>query len=888
MTPKAAWSVLAALLLVAGLVSPLWAGPGTGTEPEWPSSTGGDPRSGVRTQDTPDIFGPGKVSTVGNMWVKTTNIGVIGNPFTAVSSDPSGQWPGASGIEHLFYVGIWIGAKDPNVSDPALLRRVSHNTEWRPPSLAPEDRIYQSFDGQVNGARFSDDDGDDLIDEDRLDGRDNDGDGLIDEDYAAISQQMYTCLIRDDTPEALDAAFAEKHVQRGLEVQQNTYTFSVPGANDFTSFELIVENVGTSTLDSVFLAFVVDQDVGPLQRDRYFADDLAEPRFPQGPDVTLTQYEFGDPNNPNAPYLEQVAINDPRYQFGLCTQDTIFVNGFSMVDDDGDEGETNSVSSFILLGHTTDPTGQKAPRRVGLQMYSWFTPGTPFNQGGFPTNDLERFEIISSNRGIDSETGFINFEPPMQGDAMDYFSLCSVGPFRMMRPGEKVTVAFAIAAQVTDYSLDANDIEARYRFPKENAIEAVKTYRGTYEVRQGLPAPLEDGFGQETPVYAEPGEILRISDCHDDSSGATREVRGEDLEPTWFDFDCNYCTGVAGHILKRWVASAPPPNPQQETVPGNRSITLRWDNRSEYTPDPAKGFYDFKGYKIWKAANWTRPVGSTGPSDDLWSLLATYYWYDEIYPLIECDSLDANGDCVLDENEDPVRTRETVNVLLNRQTGDKIFPNDIMCMEIAPGICDTVFADKPTRGIFGQDTTLTNYPVVKYPIGRFEWEDRNVLNGFVYFYSVTAFDSTGKGVGVAKLEGRPAAVEGDAELPQTSLVNSEINGGKVYVVPNPYRGGADWDLTPNAADPTGTHVDFYNMPPGPWVMRIYTVSGDLVQEIRSTDIQLNGKPQQETADDGQASWNLISRNGQEVVSGIYMFSVEAGGEKQQGKVVIIR
>ena len=187
-----------------------------------------------------------------------------------------------------------------------------------------------------------------------------------------------------------------------------------------------------------------------------------------------------------------------------------------------------------------------------------------------------------------------------------------------------------------------------------------------------------------------------------------------------------------------------------------------------------------------------------------------------------------------------------------------------------------------------QDSTITNYPVEKYPIGRYQWTDENVLNGFVYFYAVTAFDSTGKGVGVAKLEGRPAAVEGDAQLPQSAMADNSINDGRVYVVPNPYRGRAEWDLTPNAADPTGTHVDIYNMPPGPWVMRIYTVSGDLVQELRSTDIQLNGKPQQETPEDGQASWNLISRNGQEVVSGIYMFSVEAGSNKQQGKLVIIR
>jgi hypothetical protein len=40
--------------------------------------------------------------------------------------------------------------------------------------------------------------------------------------------------------------------------------------------------------------------------------------------------------------------------------------------------------------------------------------------------------------------------------------------------------------------------------------------------------------------------------------------------------------------------------------------------------------------------------------------------------------------------------------------------------------------------------------------------------------------------------------------------------------------------------------------------------------------------------DGQASWNLISRNGQDVVSGIYMFTVDSDLGNQIGKFVIIR
>ena len=72
-------------------------------------------------------------------------------------------------------------------------------------------------------------------------------------------------------------------------------------------------------------------------------------------------------------------------------------------------------------------------------------------------------------------------------------------------------------------------------------------------------------------------------------------------------------------------------------------------------------------------------------------------------------------------------------------------------------------------------------------------------------------------------------------------------------------------------------------------MRIYTVSGDLVQVIRPIDVQVNGHMQREGPNDNQASWNLVSRNGQDVVSGIYLFSVESdGGGVTQGKFTIIR
>src|SRR5262249_50290829 len=148
--------------------------------------------------------------------------------------------------------------------------------------------------------------------------------------------------------------------------------------------------------------------------------------------------------------------------------------------------------------------------------------------------------------------------------------------------------------------------------------------------------------------------------------------------------------------------------------------------------------------------------------------------------------------------------------------------------------------------------------------------------GFLYFYSVTAFDSTGVGGGKVELNGRRAAVEAEGVSPQSSTAAKS----KVWVVPNPYRGvhniqerPSSWDLTPNASDPTGTHIDFLGLPDGAWTIKIYTLAGDLVNTLNWNDAidastrtstvidsqghsHQNTTSQQDTPGDGQARWNL--------------------------------
>ena len=910
--------------------------------------------------DIPDVFGPGAVLTVGNIFMKVTNWGHVGNLFTNVSSDPSAQWPGASGIEYLSSIRLSVGAVNPTATDPTAVRRVSYLLEWRPPTLKPEDRIYRAYDGIINGNRFVNDDNDkdfdgkDIIDEDFLDGHDNDGDGKIDEDYGAVGQMMYSCLMRDDTQEALAATFNEKHVPLGLECQQLAWAYSIPGFTDFNVIQYTIKNVSGHELDSLYIGWLVDMDCGPLATANYFSDDLDIPGYPQG--------DFQIPLDPTDSRRQaNHAKVEPAYDGkALCDNLNIHINGFSIADDDGDLARTKGVPSFLLINFTTDPTGRNAPAAVGFRSFRSFTAGTPYAQGGNPTIDQERYEFMSAGENIDHtivddvrhrESRLITLPPGDQKG--DFVQWCSVGPWLVVPNGGSVQATIALSVRpgtiklaygyAQDYQrftagqISLNDLRTKYP-SLDNAITAQLAYEGVWEPRSTF---LNTDFhGRETAVTQPRGAPPYFDqDCRDAEAESFRIVN--DLGYTWFDYDCDYCSGVydasqkIGLFHHTWSAASPPPNPNtnlsvkynytdnpdRTTVPGgDRQITLAWDNLSETTPDPKTNWFDCRGYKVWKVANWTRPVGSPGPSEDDWSLIGEYrlfHYRDINRNLIPNNLVDSSGVAVcpriyIPNYKDPVSGNFGPAIvpiclqegdLWDRQSGNIIHPNGALTCNQAADTCIT------SRGcVLGSSPCIAEQPT-SYPVGRYTFVDHDVKNGFTYFYSVTAFDSTGDpATGTkAELEGRRSAVEAEGVAPQIST----STGKNVWVVPNPYRGYADltqrpssWDLTPNATDPTGTSIAFMGLPAGQWSIKIYTVAGDLVQTLHSGDAvneslrspivgsDDTSRPgynaQQDNANDGQARWNLISRNGQDIVSGIYVFVVQSSLGTQRGKFVVIR
>ena len=199
-----------------------------------------------------------------------------------------------------------------------------------------------------------------------------------------------------------------------------------------------------------------------------------------------------------------------------------------------------------------------------------------------------------------------------------------------------------------------------------------------------------------------------------------------------------------------------------------------------------------------------------------------------------------------------------------------------------------LIADFDSTELADIDTGLTG-------IGKYRFVDTRVQNGFFYWYAVTAYD---RGTFTRR-------IDNSVSPPETTMVRNEApKYGKftqnmtkvmprttptqtlddVYVVPNPYKGSAAWDLAETDFEPTGRRIKFFNLP-SKATIRIYTLSGDHVATIDHDDAATVGDEPP-----GQASWNLISKNNQDTVSGIYIYHVrsDVDGAETVGKFVIIR
>jgi len=777
------------------------------------------------------------VHNVGALQMHLFNWGEWGShPGSAqpYSYAPSAQWPGGSGVEYLFAAGLWVGAIKsgvPTVSTAAFER------EFRP-SPDSRDILYRSEEGAAGGQRIpsvdADDDGDGQVDEDRLDGYDNDGDGRIDEDYGAIGRAMYSCRYSDF--ESASTRIYPEHNPLNIEITQESYQWGARQLDDVIAIELKLKNVGNAVLQDVYIGMYVDGDVGPIQKEHYWEDDMAARRRV---DVLCTDVGPG-----------QIDI------------------GY-MYDADGDDEEAPGRFGVTFLSFTTDSSGLSAPTGVSMASFAHFSGRQTFTFGGDPTNDFERYEVLSQHSFDEASTL-----------ARDYRFLVSAGPFLEWFPDSTIEVQMAFAIGETESEMITS------------AAAAQGVYRGLwFDVDND---PLTGIAGREGKIWGPKARVF-LDECRKPSRTVT-DVAGCDTERLfedrftgeirhlpegefiWSNIDCNlecfyksacgyteadsfiFRTGVGGRESQiNWLTHASPPPPNMRVDDHSKDgVVIYWDNISEQVPAVSSFVEDisqFEGYQFWRADDWLRPLGTsnlTGPPRELWSVL---FQADLMNNFGEDTSLDRYLYEPL-THELPVSQKIDFLAAIEQHLIDSPADEPPCPQGVSPEVCDTLKA--MARWSLGHAGGRKYY----------RYEDSSVIEGVPYFYSVVAFDHTTSGLGgfLPGVSGSPASNFVYVEPKSPAQEDWAYDESRIYVVPNPVTRDAmaKWSLGPTNDDPTGTKIEFRNLPKATGIIRVFTLAGDLVIEL----------PFDATNGVGTVSWDLVSRNGQDITSGVYLYAIE--------------
>jgi hypothetical protein len=114
---------------------------------------------------------------------------------------------------------------------------------------------------------------------------------------------------------------------------------------------------------------------------------------------------------------------------------------------------------------------------------------------------------------------------------------------------------------------------------------------------------------------------------------------------------------------------------------------------------------------------------------------------------------------------------------------------------------------------------------------------------------------------------------------------------KIKVVPNPY-------ICTNEMEPSVMNLNFnqrrrimFTNVPAKCTIKIYTISGVLVDEIKvNHSAENSGAIYSDSADNGSAVWDVLTKEGLEVAAGYYLYRVKSDitGDEKIGKFAIIK
>jgi len=833
------------------------------------------------------------VHKIGRIGMTISNQGHFGKGFAQGSSDPMGgeapscTYPYPGQQSYLFAGAFWIGAvvgRDTLVSVGA---DGWSGTKELWPDPEPRGRIeYRSL-------------------------LSNDPEAISEQDFIAI----YTDTVTNPQHVDIDSRDGRPHIPLGIEVTQRSYAWSYAYAEDFILFDYSIKNISHKTLEKVYMGFYVDGDVQMGESGEGYDDDICGFKL----DLPSSQgCGFVDTIN-----LAYIADNDGRDMDSPCPYSTAAVTGVTGI------RVIRTPSDSLKYAFNWWISNGAAPMDFGPRMVG--TLDDPFRDfGGFlgtPEGDKNKYYIMR-HAEFDYDELFCAVDHTADGwlppddqaynfaDGFDTRYLLSCGPFDI-DPGEVLPISFAYIGGEnfhTDCRAFENLFNANDPYPFYNQLNFED-----FGVNSMWASWLYDNPGVDTDGDGYYGKY-RI--CGYDSTYAYDTVA---FDPAVVETTVVYLEAdtvfYEGDRVPDFRGAAPPPAPEMWVLAENgdtlRSrvyprvdefaqgeLRIRWNGfRSETEKDVFSDIVDFEGYRVYMSLS---PMASdfyTIASFDIedfnkfiwndrrrvWELKDPPYSLDSLR-LLYGDGLDPNR----------------FDIDHHFYWGDSVFyfaKQDWNADDLSDPLgIHKVYPDEPPPTTLLLDTARIYYPEELTEDGLFKYFEyefivQHLLPSRQYYLSVTAFDYGSPASGLSSLETPPHKnYVAEYALNENSSVFD--NGLNVIVYPNPYRTdgnyadygfeGRDYidsvfsgTLIPQVGltDERTRSIHFINLP-HKCTIRIFSLDGDIIREIEHDYPPDSPRSMHER-------WDLISRNTQMVVSGIYYWSVESEYGSQIGKLVVI-
>ncbi|MCB2199115.1 hypothetical protein KQI63_06890 [bacterium] len=802
----------------------------------------------ARIMNQPTIKGPSaqiaarpstayKVHDVGTMWTAVSNFGNYGEPNTLL---PSGEWPAGSEVYYIWEGRFWLAAMiggEPFVS----------HADYGNYELDPTDGSTFYF---------------------------GTGPKSIQDGWSRY----------DDLNSDIGG-----HTVIGYEVSQRSLAWSLSEYDDFVIFYKEVKNVSGGQLNGAFMTYVFDNDVGSGPggdpSDPHL-DDLVDYDGWTPPGENTYQYDWvdpldldgdgvdgydywgwpkGDPRNPFWNGYSPVAGEDPPAD-NLPEHDGIYDEYQIFLTDKGDYiryqvswPDEGIVAGEPVINHLTGDTlrGYLLSRNMSY-MFDGDYPQSGENDAGerhlsTPVSGFIGTRFLYLPEGsyeLSNEPGdtlprpyshqWWNWESDPGSDREKY---------EYMTGQHSLSAGQKFMPHPFDYGAGAPVFDYRYMISAGpiNGWEdqEVKKFVMVTSLGWGLKGLRENVDNAMVAYYR--GDFNEIGDP---IQGPDPNEVGAEVYAAYQDqlgFYGNWPTTITQDA--HFKLPIPPQIPDLHYSAADKAVDLVWDSSAETAIDNFLGTPDFEGYKIYRskynAQTWELiaafDVAGTGP---------TYLFtgdHDTLNP-ITTDGTDRI--LFSDPNYASIKESGTSGVDWN------YIPIDLP---------DIVNRYSDTGGTFAEANGDPIFENIEIPV-----------NGLKYFYTVVAYDPDKPNLGLTSIESAKSnyrkTLDGapDPVIPRPAIAGEE-DLSNVKVVPNPYKGTALFESRYE------DRVSFVNLP-ARCKISIFSMTGDLIDEITKTD-----------ATTGAVYWDLISRNDQKVVSGLYIYAVETpGGEKKIGKFLIIR